>query len=100
MRERARSYESVAWCYEEIARLYSLGRIPETRAYEVEQMRAGDAALYVGVGCGEDALLAARCGPPRDWKPSFARWIYSTSVASTERDTKAQAMTWWWPTSY
>jgi ubiquinone/menaquinone biosynthesis C-methylase UbiE len=62
MREAARSYESVAWCYEEIARLYSLGRIPEARACEVEQMRAGDAALYVGVGCGEDALLAARCG--------------------------------------
>jgi ubiquinone/menaquinone biosynthesis C-methylase UbiE len=62
MKGRVRSYESVAWCYDEIAELYSLGRIARAKAWEVEQMRAGEAVLYAGIGGGEDALLAARCG--------------------------------------
>jgi len=62
MRSAAHSYETVAWCYEGIARTYSFGRIGRTKCAQVEELAAGDRVLYVGVGAGEDALLAARRG--------------------------------------
>lgn len=53
-------YDHVAWCYEGIARVYSLGAIPRIKASQVRLMKPGQRALYVGVGAGEDALIAAR----------------------------------------
>ena len=60
--ERPRSYEAMAWGYEEIARLYSLGRIARAKAWQVTRMAPGERVLYLGIGRGEDALLAARLG--------------------------------------
>lgn len=56
------SYGSVAWCYEQIAALYSGGAIPAAKASQICELRSGDRVLYAGVGSGEDALLAARRG--------------------------------------
>jgi ubiquinone/menaquinone biosynthesis C-methylase UbiE len=56
------SYGSVAWCYEQIAASYSGGAIPAAKASQMSELARGDRVLYVGVGCGEDALLAARRG--------------------------------------
>ena len=56
------SYGGVAWCYETIASLYSGGAIARAKASQMATLSPGDRVLYVGVGCGEDALLAARGG--------------------------------------
>jgi len=56
------SYERVAWCYEPIASLYSGGAIAAAKASQIAALRSGDRVIYVGVGCGEDAVLAARAG--------------------------------------
>jgi ubiquinone/menaquinone biosynthesis C-methylase UbiE len=59
---RVRSHSAVAWCYDEIAALYSLGRIARAKASQVRLLEAGECVLYAGVGRGEEALLAARSG--------------------------------------
>lgn len=56
------SYDWIAWCYETIASLLSLGAIPRVKASQVAIFKPGQRVLYVGVGAGEDALLAARRG--------------------------------------
>lgn len=55
-------YGAVAGFYEELAALYSLGRIAASKRSQLRHLRAGDRVLYVGVGRGEDAVLAARLG--------------------------------------
>jgi demethylphylloquinol methyltransferase len=55
-------YDHVAWCYEWMARVFSFGAIPRVKASQTSMMQAGQRVLYVGVGTGEDALLAAREG--------------------------------------
>jgi demethylmenaquinone methyltransferase/2-methoxy-6-polyprenyl-1,4-benzoquinol methylase len=62
MQESGRSYEVVAWCYDAIAGLYSLDAIRRARAWQLGHMRPGERALYIGIGSGEDALLAAEHG--------------------------------------
>ena len=57
-----RSFDRAAWFYEPLARLHSTGQIAAAKAWQVELMNPGDKVLYVGVGTGEDALLAARRG--------------------------------------
>jgi ubiquinone/menaquinone biosynthesis C-methylase UbiE len=57
-----RSYNAVAWFYEATARWYSLGRIGASKAWQIQHLGRGDRVLYVGVGTGEDAVLAARHG--------------------------------------
>jgi ubiquinone/menaquinone biosynthesis C-methylase UbiE len=56
------SYESVAWCYDVIAAVYSLGRIAHAKAWSVGRVQPGERVLFVGIGAGEDALLAAHAG--------------------------------------
>lgn len=56
------SYDRFAWCYEWIARVFSLGAIPRVKASLVAALDPSERALYVGVGAGEDAVLAARRG--------------------------------------
>jgi demethylmenaquinone methyltransferase/2-methoxy-6-polyprenyl-1,4-benzoquinol methylase len=56
------SYDHYAWCYEWIASVFSLGAIPRVKASQVAALEPGQRVLYVGVGAGEDALLAARRG--------------------------------------
>jgi demethylmenaquinone methyltransferase/2-methoxy-6-polyprenyl-1,4-benzoquinol methylase len=55
-------FDRTAWFYEPLARLYSLGKIEAAKASQLEVMGPGDRVLYVGVGAGEDAVLAARRG--------------------------------------
>ncbi len=55
-------YGAVAWCYEELAAAYSLGSIRRAKISHLCHLAPGDRVLYVGVGRGEDALLAARRG--------------------------------------
>lgn len=55
-------YESVAWLYDELAALYSLGRIGRSKAAHFAGIEAGDRILFAGVGRGSDALLALRRG--------------------------------------
>ena len=55
-------YESVAWLYDELAALYSLGRIGCSKAAHLAGIEAGDRVLFAGVGRGSDALLALQRG--------------------------------------
>ena len=56
------SYGSVAWCYDEIAAVYSLGRIRKAKLAHLVEVEPGDRVLYAGVGRGEEAVEAARRG--------------------------------------
>ena len=62
MSRRAYDYGPVAWCYDELASIYSLGRIARSKLAFMATVEPGDRALFVGVGRGEDALAAARAG--------------------------------------
>lgn len=55
-------YGAVAGFYEELAALYSWGRIAASKRSQLRHLRRGDRVLYAGVGRGEDAILAARLG--------------------------------------
>ncbi|QDV33138.1 class I SAM-dependent methyltransferase [Tautonia plasticadhaerens] len=55
-------FDRAAWFYEPLARIYSLGKIEAAKASQLGLMNPGDRVLYVGVGAGEDAVLAARVG--------------------------------------
>jgi demethylmenaquinone methyltransferase/2-methoxy-6-polyprenyl-1,4-benzoquinol methylase len=60
------SYDRVAWCYEGVANVYSFGGIAAVKASQIAALEPGQRVLYVGVGAGEDALLAARHGVDLD----------------------------------
>lgn len=55
-------YDAVAFLYDELASLYSRGRIQRSKASQLSAIAKGDRVLYAGVGRGADALLAARFG--------------------------------------
>ena len=55
-------YDRIAHSYERAGRIYSCGLIPRAKAAQIARMRPGGSVLYLGVGAGEDALLAAQCG--------------------------------------
>ncbi|MDY6833615.1 MAG: class I SAM-dependent methyltransferase [Chloroflexota bacterium] len=57
-----RDYGSVAWFYEHLSCLYSAGRIRQAKVSQVNELRPGDKVLYVGMGAGEDAVIAAQHG--------------------------------------
>lgn len=59
---RRRRFNKVAWFYEFASSLYSTGQIAASKAWQVSQMQEGERVLYVGVGAGEDAALAADRG--------------------------------------
>lgn len=60
MRRATLSYDRMAWFYDRLAYLYSVGRIYALKTSQTTEMHAGNRVLYVGVGGGEDALLAAK----------------------------------------
>lgn len=62
MRFDSYSYDAVAPLYDELAELYSLGRIRQTKEFQLESIAKGDRVLYAGVGRGADALRAVRLG--------------------------------------
>ena len=55
-------YDAVSGLYDELAALYSLGRIRRSKEFQLASIAKGDRVLYAGVGRGADALLAARFG--------------------------------------
>ncbi len=59
---KERNYNKAAWFYEEVSNLYSTGRIRKAKAAQVPLMEPGQRVLYLGVGTGEDAVLAAQKG--------------------------------------
>ena len=56
------SYGPVAGFYDWLAAFYSRGQIGASKQGQLEVIESGDRVLYAGVGCGADALLAARFG--------------------------------------
>lgn len=56
------SYDTAAWLYDELAALYSLGRIARSKRAHLDRIGAGDRVLFAGVGRGSDALIALRRG--------------------------------------
>ncbi len=56
------SYGRLAWCYDELAAVYSFGRIRASKHWLVDGLAPGERALFVGVGRGSDAVRAARRG--------------------------------------
>ncbi|MCG8590516.1 MAG: class I SAM-dependent methyltransferase [Proteobacteria bacterium] len=57
-----RAYARVAWCYDELAQLYSLGRIGRAKRDHLGALAPGDRVLYAGAGRGAEAVQAARLG--------------------------------------
>lgn len=57
-----RSYERVSSRYDRTIALFTGGQNLATRHAQLEDLRPGDRALYIGVGSGEDAIEAARRG--------------------------------------
>ncbi len=57
-----RSYGAVAWCYDELAAAYSLGRIGRAKASQVCRFELGERVFYAGAGRGDDAVQAALHG--------------------------------------
>ncbi len=55
-------YGAVAFCYDELAALYSLGRIARSKQAFLATVAPGESVLVAGAGRGADALAAARAG--------------------------------------
>jgi demethylmenaquinone methyltransferase/2-methoxy-6-polyprenyl-1,4-benzoquinol methylase len=58
----AHSYDSVAWCYDELAEIYSLGRIGRSKRETIASLKPGERVLFAGVGRGREAIEAVRSG--------------------------------------
>lgn len=59
---RSRNYDRVSAVYEALANLYSFGLIRRAKAAELRYLGPGSRVLYLGVGSGDDALMAVRKG--------------------------------------
>ena len=59
---RVRSYGAVAWCYDELCAVYSLGCIRAAKRAHLAELGPGERVLYVGVGRGDEAVEASRLG--------------------------------------
>ncbi len=58
----AYSYDSIAFAYDALASIYSLGRIARSKRAHLRHIQAGHRVLYVGVGRGKEAVAAAEIG--------------------------------------
>ena len=61
-RKIGRNYDRAAWFYEASAALFSGGKIRSSKKYTVAQLEPGDKVIFLGVGGGEEAILAAEKG--------------------------------------
>ena len=61
-RPKRYDYGAVAFCYDELAALYSLGQIARSKQIFLETLSPGDSVLVAGAGRGADVLAAARAG--------------------------------------
>ncbi len=57
-----RNYDRAVWFYEKSAKLYSGDQIAASKRYQLNHIRPGDKTIFLGVGSGEDALMAAEHG--------------------------------------
>ena len=57
-----RNYDRAAWFYEYSAKVYSLNQITASKRHQLKYIQPGDSTIYLGVGSGEDALMAAQHG--------------------------------------
>ena len=57
-----KNYDLVARVYDALGMIYSGGQIHAAKNSQLAEMQPGDKVLYVGVGPGEDAVLAAERG--------------------------------------
>lgn len=55
-------YGSVSFFYDEVAAIYSRGKIGASKWDQLNAIERGDRVFYAGVGRGRDALMAARFG--------------------------------------
>ena len=58
----AHSYEAVASFYDELAAIYSRGRIEASKRCQIESLTSGERVLFAGVGRGSEAVEAAGRG--------------------------------------
>ncbi len=61
-RQIGRNYDRAAWFYETSAAIFSGGKIRSSKKYTVAQIEPGDKVVFLGVGSGEEAILAAAKG--------------------------------------
>lgn len=57
-----RNYDRAAWFYEKSAKFYSTNQIRASKRDQLREYGPDDKVLFLGVGSGEDALMAARHG--------------------------------------
>jgi len=55
-------YDRVAWCYDELAAVWSAGAIPRVQQRVGDSFAEGEQVLFVGAGRGRDVLRAVRRG--------------------------------------
>lgn len=55
-------YSHVAWCYDAVARAYSLGAIDRAKRWHVSLLKPGDRVLYIGAGTGREIPAACAAG--------------------------------------
>lgn len=83
-----RSYDWVAWAYDEVAAVYSLGRIRRANAQHLQHVKSGDRVLYAGVGRGAQVSAALDRGArvtALDLAPAMLRRL-AKSLASRASD--------------
>ncbi len=56
------NYDRAAWFYEISAAVFSAGKIRASKKYAVSRLNPGGRVLILGVGSGEDAVMAAERG--------------------------------------
>lgn len=59
---RVHNYDRAAWFYETSAAVFSLGQIAAAKRHSVSLMKPGERVIFLGVGSGEDAIMAAARG--------------------------------------
>lgn len=57
-----RKYDRAAALYESVANVYSTGQIKASKRFQLNFIKPGDKVLFLGVGAGEDAVMAAKAG--------------------------------------
>lgn len=55
-------YRHVAWCYDMLAKLYSLSAIDRSKAWHIDLIEPGMRVLYAGAGTGREVALALEQG--------------------------------------
>ncbi len=58
----ARNHDRTAWAYETAADIFSTGQIAASKRDQIQEIKPGDRVLLLGVGAGEDAVMAAEAG--------------------------------------